>query len=240
MSLSVPHVIVIGASNMIGASTVRSLLSLGYTVTATYHTNPALLNELLAIHPENLEVQPLNVEHTPSIDQLIRTASVKHAYITGLVYASGYIGDDDLKSADDVSYLDRMYIVNLRGAMLATSSFHAYLSQTSHSKSIVIVGSEAGIYGGNSIPIYAAMKGALIPYVKGMARHLASSSTRINLASPGIVDSGKNMSASTSFLQALPFSRAASPCEISDLILFLLSEKSSYISGSSISVSGGR
>lgn len=111
--------------------------------------------------------------------------------------------------------------------------------------SIVLLGSEAGKFGGKNISVYAALKGALSSLVLGLAREIGSERKRINLVSPSIIRT-KTL---TKFFddqellnmkKSIPLERIGQTSDLVSLIYWLLSDESSFISGASIPITGGR
>ena len=112
---------------------------------------------------------------------------------------------------------------------------------------IVVIGSTAmaEIYGPNRS--YAAVKAALIPYVKGLARNLAAKNVRANLVSPGnvyfkggvwgIVEE-RNPEMFKSMLARNPTGRMGTPEEVANAVVFLASPRASFITGTNLIVDG--
>ena len=110
--------------------------------------------------------------------------------------------------------------------------------------SFVLFGSQAAVFGGDKISAYAASKAAVETLVKGLARELAECQIRINAISLGVVKT-KRLKDQKDFdekamASSLPFNRLGTAKEVSNLVMWLLGDESSYISGSVIAVTGGR
>lgn len=140
---------------------------------------------------------------------------------------------------------DRVISVNLYGTIYCV---HAALSRMVErgAGSIVGVSSDAGRVGGLGEVVYSGAKGGVIGFLKGVAREAARDGVRANVVCPGPTDTP--MMASTSrdnprlgeaLVKAIPFRRLGRPDEIAAAIAFLLSEEASYITGQTLSVSGG-
>jgi 3-oxoacyl-[acyl-carrier protein] reductase len=121
------------------------------------------------------------------------------------------------------------------------------LLERSESAAIVVVGSTAmaEIYGPNRS--YAAVKAAIVPYVKGLARNLAAQNIRANLVSPGnvyfkggvwnIVEE-RNPEMFRSMLARNPTGRMGTPEEVASAVVFLASPRASFITGTNLVVDG--
>jgi 3-oxoacyl-[acyl-carrier protein] reductase len=119
--------------------------------------------------------------------------------------------------------------------------------ERSDAGSIVVVGSTAmaEIYGPNRS--YAAVKAAVVPYVKGLARNLADKNVRANMVSPGNVffEGGvwdivrqRNPAVFGAMLARNPMGRMGTPEEVANAVVFLASPRASFITGTNLIVDG--
>jgi 2-hydroxycyclohexanecarboxyl-CoA dehydrogenase len=108
---------------------------------------------------------------------------------------------------------------------------------------IVNVASDAGRNGSSGETVYSGAKGGLIAFSKGLAREMARYSINVNCVCPGPTETPMLMALPENHLEAfkraIPFRRFGRPSEIADAILFLASDRASYITGQTLSVSGG-
>jgi 2-hydroxycyclohexanecarboxyl-CoA dehydrogenase len=132
--------------------------------------------------------------------------------------------------------------VNLLGPVAVT---HAFLSQMVErgAGKVVTVASDAGRVGSMGETVYSGAKGGAIAFTKSLAREVARYSINVNCVCPGPTDTPllravpeKHQEA---FVKATPMRRLAKPSEIADAILFFASERASFVTGQTISVSGG-
>jgi 3-oxoacyl-[acyl-carrier protein] reductase len=119
--------------------------------------------------------------------------------------------------------------------------------EKSSAGAIVVVGSTAmaEIYGPNRS--YAAVKAAIVPYVKGLARNLAAKNVRANLVSPGNVYfkdgvwgtvERNNPDLFKSMIARNPTGRMGTPKEVADAVVFLASPRASFITGTNLIIDG--
>jgi len=119
--------------------------------------------------------------------------------------------------------------------------------EKSSAGAIVVVGSTAmaEIYGPNRS--YAAVKAAIVPYVKGLARNLAAKNVRANLVSPGNVYfkegvwgtvERNNPNLFKSMIARNPTGRMGTPKEVADAVVFLASSRASFITGTNLIIDG--
>ena len=132
--------------------------------------------------------------------------------------------------------------VNLLGPVAVT---HAFLPGMIERKSgkVVTVSSDAGRVGSLGETVYSGAKGGAIAFTKSLAREVARYGINVNCVCPGPTDTPllravpeKHQEA---FVKATPMRRLAKPSEIADAILFFASDRASFITGQTISVSGG-
>jgi NAD(P)-dependent dehydrogenase (short-subunit alcohol dehydrogenase family) len=134
-------------------------------------------------------------------------------------------------------------MTNVYGPFLCAREAIKHMKQAGHG-CIVNVSSEAAEFGGHRLSHYAASKAAINAFTVGFAREAAQYNVRVNAVSPGIIDTDANKSVSQErakhLKKSLPMGRMGTPVEVAETILWLLSDKASYITGSIVSVAGGR
>jgi NAD(P)-dependent dehydrogenase (short-subunit alcohol dehydrogenase family) len=143
-----------------------------------------------------------------------------------------------------LSDLDALWRVNVRGIYLvATEAARAMAERTGGS--IVITASTAAILGQEYSAAYNATKGAVATFARSLAVDLAKYDIRVNAVAPGWVDTRQNAHISQNAAEwarhrtHVPMDRFASPNEIASVMVFLLSDEASYVSGAIVPVDGG-
>ena len=108
---------------------------------------------------------------------------------------------------------------------------------------MVVVGSQLGIRGSPHGADYSASKAALAVWARSLAQQLGPEGKRVNILAPGYVDTailaGDSTEKRQQREQEVPLKRVGSPEDMAGTIAFLISEDSSYITGSIIHVNGG-
>jgi NAD(P)-dependent dehydrogenase (short-subunit alcohol dehydrogenase family) len=127
---------------------------------------------------------------------------------------------------------------NVRGAYLLLHTVVPLMRQK-HTGTIVVNASIKGLIAHAGDPIYCASKAALIMLVRSIALDVAKDGIRINAICPGPVDT-RLLYQKEAAVQKIPMGRVATPDEIRDSVLFLLSSSSSYITGAAIPIDGGK
>lgn len=132
--------------------------------------------------------------------------------------------------------------LNLMGPITVTRAFLDGMIERQSGK-IVVVSSDAGRVGSLGETVYAAAKGGAIAFAKSLARETARFNINVNCVCPGPTDTPllaavpeKHREA---FIRATPMRRLAKPEEVADAVLFLASDRSSFITGQVLSVNGG-
>ena len=133
--------------------------------------------------------------------------------------------------------------------IIAPFSKNIYLKNFIKNKikgSVVNICSIVGQIGFNELSVYASSKGALASLTKSFAVEMAPYNIRANIVSPGFTKTSyykkfkiKKKEVYNWTLSRIPMKRWGEASEISDLIIYLLSEKSSYITGENINIDGG-
>ena len=139
-------------------------------------------------------------------------------------------------------FWDRVVDVNLMGPIKLTRALLGPMIERRSGK-IVNVASDAGRVGSSGETVYSGAKGGLIAFSKGLAREMARYSINVNSVCPGPTETPMLMALPENHLEAfrkaIPLKRFAQPGEIASAILFFASEHSNYITGQTLSVSGG-
>lgn len=137
---------------------------------------------------------------------------------------------------------EKSFAVNLKGPVFLTQKFLPYLEKSKHA-SVVNVSSVAGFIFAGSMHMYAAGKSALQSYTRSLAGELAPHNIRVNCIAPGTVDTDMVRNTSpeqqVSMAEASFMKRAAHPDEIVGLALYLASDASSFMTGTTINIDGG-
>lgn len=167
--------------------------------------------------------------------------------LTGLVNAAGILRTGQLATMSEQDW-HAMFNVNVTGTYLSSQAIVPFL-KAGGSGSIVNVSSVSAFIGSDEGFAYSATKGAVLSFTYGIAGELASSGIRVNAVCPGWVSGGftqQAMDASddpeslVKTAQSLHYlGRMASPEDVANAIVWLLSPLSSFVTGTSLFVDGG-
>jgi len=192
---------------------------------------------------EGLAVDYLRLDLTDklSIDDFVAAVDQRVGCVDGLVNGAGW---DQIQPflENPPEMWDRVIAVNLMGAVRLTRGVLPPMVAAATGK-IVNISSDAGRVGSMGETVYAAAKGGLIAFTKSLARELARYRINVNCVCPGPTDTPlfdrQPERMKEALIRAIPFRRIAQPIEIAQAVMFLLSDRSDYITGQVLSVSGG-
>ena len=181
----------------------------------------------------------LDVRSYTEIEAVVQHIIEKFGHIDYWInVAGGYAGRMLNKNKEfkdyDLDVLDWGLEVNLRGPMYCCRAIVGHMMEQRFGK-IVNLGSVAGCVGAAGAIDYATEKSGLIGLTKSLGMYLGPYGVNCNCVSPGPVLSRAEMAQSPTYL-----GRAAQPKEIADLIMYLCSEKASFITGHNYVIDGGR
>jgi 2-hydroxycyclohexanecarboxyl-CoA dehydrogenase len=192
---------------------------------------------------EGLAIDYLRLDLTDklSIDDFVAAVDQRVGCVDGLVNGAGW---DQIEPflENPPEMWDRVIAVNLMGAVRLTRGVLPPMVAAATGK-IVNISSDAGRVGSMGETVYAAAKGGLIAFTKSLARELARYRINVNCVCPGPTDTPlfqrQPERMKEALTRAIPFRRIAQPIEIAQTVMFFLSDRSDYITGQVLSVSGG-
>ena len=240
-------VVITGAAQGIGAACARRLVGDGASVALWDMADgpgQALADELAAGGAQAL-YQHCNVAVKAEVDAALAATLARFGHIDGLVNNAGIFKAApflDITEADWDAVLD----VNLKGSFLVGQAVARELVKAGRG-AIVNMSSVNGTLTIPTIASYNASKGAINQLTRVMALSMADQGVRVNAVAPGTIatelarsavltsDEAKNR-----ILSRTPMKRLGEPEEIADVVAFLLSDASSYVTGEIVVVDGGR
>ncbi|WP_405866972.1 MULTISPECIES: SDR family NAD(P)-dependent oxidoreductase [unclassified Streptomyces] len=140
---------------------------------------------------------------------------------------------------------DRIIAVNLRGTITMTRAVLDSMIERDDGR-VILIASDAGRVGSSGEAVYSATKGGIIAFGKALAREVARHGITVNSVCPGptdtallgqVADYSQKMYDAT--VRAIPLRRVAQPAEIAGVVAFLASDAAAYMTGQTLSVSGG-
>lgn len=243
-------VVVTGAAQGIGQAVAEALLAAGAKVAALdiqFQAQPTSAQ----CEMEALTQWPLDVTDSAQVDQTIAQIEQALGPIRYLVCAAGILTPASLLHTRDDTW-SRMFDVNVSGTFFVCRAV-AQVMRSRQQGSIVAIGSNAAHAPRMQMGCYAATKAALHQLIKCLALELAADSIRCNVIAPGSTDTPmqrqlwhddngaqRTIAGSLdSYRTGIPLGRIASPAQIADSVLFLLSERACHITMETWVVDGG-
>ena len=247
--------LITGASRGIGAAAARQAAAAGWDIAINYANDEAAAQAVAAdVRALGRRALVLRGDVSIEADVLALFAAVDKNFgaLNGLVNNAGVV---DLPSrVEDMSMarLTRMLGINVIGSMLcAREAVRRMSTGNRHGFGgtggvIVNLSSAAARLGSPGQYVdYASAKGAIDTFTLGLAREVAAEGIRVNAVRPGIIDTDIHASGGlpdrvAQLAPGVPMQRAGSADEVAQAIVWLLSEASSYTTGATIDVTGGR
>ena len=183
----------------------------------------------------------LNVTDTDAVQKAFTDIADTTGRIDILVNYAGITRDGLFMRMSEEDW-DAVLSVNLKGTFACTKAVSRIMMKQ-RSGSIVNIASIIGLMGNAGQANYAASKGGVISFTKSVAKELASRNIRVNAVAPGFISSKMTDALSEDvrqkMLEAIPLSRFGSPNDVADVVSFLAGDRSAYITGEVINISGG-
>ena len=254
LELSGRRVLVTGGAGGIGLSAARCLVGQGAVVVIA-DRDPADA-EKAAINVRDVggvaySVE-LDVRDGASVHSAVAEAVSFAGGLDGLVVSAGIQRYGDAVTTSTRLW-DEVFDVNVRGAFLSVQACLPHLRETGRG-SIVVVSSVQAYVSQSAVVAYAASKGALNALVRSLAIDEARHGVRVNAVCPGSVDTpmlresarlfsdGSDEGVETtirSWGAAHPLGRVGRPEEVAEVIAFLISQRSGFVTGEDVRVDGG-
>jgi NAD(P)-dependent dehydrogenase (short-subunit alcohol dehydrogenase family) len=243
--------IVTGAGRGIGAATARLAAARGYAVCVNYRENRGAAEAVVAAISKaggTAIAVAADVAKEADVLRLFDESAERLGRLAALVNNAGILEHHMRVDEMSAGRLERVFATNVVGAFLCAREAVRRMS-TRHGGAggaIVNVSSVAATLGSPSEYVdYAASKGAIDTLTVGLAKEVALEGVRVNGVRPGVIHteihaSGGEPDRVERVKGAVPMRRGGTPDEVARAILWLLSEESSYCTGTSIDVSGGR
>ena len=244
-NLSNLKVAVTGALGGIGIPTLKHLQSVGAQLIAIDLLEPGTAHKILEENGISVEAYyQVNITDSAAIENLLQALKAS-AIPDALVSLAGIVrvGAIHEQSSDSIR---EVFEVNVIGQTLIAQAFIKQWLATNSSGNIIFTSSWIDHVPWPSVTPYAASKAAIVAISRGIARELATKKIRSNIISPGIVNIGmaaKQWREEPDYRKraqrAIPLGNLQEPLSVAHGIEFLLSEKSSYMTGSNLLIDGG-
>ena len=243
--------LITGGSRGIGAATALMAAQDGWAVAVNYASNQAAAEQVVQsirdAGEQAIAVQG-DVADEAQILRMFAKVDQQLGRISGLVNNAGVV--DVTARVEDMSWqrLERMMRINVMGSIVCAREAIRRMSPRHGGQGGVIVNlsSVAARLGAPAqYADYAASKGAIDTFTVGLSKELAAENIRVNAVRPGVIDtdihaSGGLPNRARDLAPQIPMQRPGTAEETAQAIVWLLSDKASYVTGTCLDVTGGR
>lgn len=236
--------IVTGGSRGIGKAIAIKLGKLGVSVVLNYRRDTnALENTIKELTELNINVTAVkaDISDYKECKKMIKMALDNFNKIDILVNNAGITSDNLILRMKEEEF-DKVIETNLKGAFNCIKHCAPTMVKKRYGK-IINISSVVGISGNVGQCNYAAAKAGIIGLTKSLARELASRSINVNAIAPGFIETDMINSISDkareNIISNIPLKRVGKAEDVAELVVFLASDNSSYITGQIINIDGG-
>lgn len=236
--------LITGATRGIGKQIAITLAKVGYDIAINYRTqNEDLENTKKEIEAQNVKCIAVkgDVSNFEDTQKFVKEIIEAYGKIDVLVNNAGITKDTLLmrmKKEDFESVIN----VNLVGTFNVTKNVIPYMAKA-HSGRIINISSVVGISGNAGQTNYSASKAGIIGFTKSLAKEVASRNIAVNAVAPGFIQTSMTDvlkdEIKEEITKTIPLNKLGTPQDVANVVKFLASEDSSYITGQVINVDGG-
>ncbi len=239
-----PIALVTGASRGIGASIAEKLAKDGFHVLINYTSNESKAREVqtrIQAEGGKADLCQFDVANSAQVDEKFDWIAKTFGPLAVLVNNAGITIDSLLIRLKDED-LDKTLNIDLKGAIYCSRAASKQMMRE-RKGSIIQISSVIGESGNAGQAAYAAAKAGMIGFAKSMAKELASRQIRVNVVTPGFIATDMTGALTDAqkeaILRTVPLGNLGQPEDVANLVAFLASSASRYITGQVIGVNGG-
>jgi 2-hydroxycyclohexanecarboxyl-CoA dehydrogenase len=233
--------VVTGAAQGIGRAIAEKLADEGATVVVTDVNEPGARDTAASLGRGALGLRT-DVTDRASVDAMVAQVRESFGRIDVLVNNAGWDVAEPFVDSSPETW-EKVIAINLVGVL---HTCHAVLPVMAEQGSgrVVNLGSDAGRVGSSGEAVYSAAKGGVIAFTKTIARELARHQVTANCVCPGPTDTELFASMGgpklrEALIKAIPLKRLGRPEDVANVVAFLASDEAAYLTGQTVSVSGG-
>jgi 2-hydroxycyclohexanecarboxyl-CoA dehydrogenase len=235
--------IVTGAGQGIGRGIAEKLAAEGATVVVSDINEGTAKEAAEAIGGGATGIRA-DVTSRDSVNAMVEQVRREYGRIDVLVNNAGWDKAGPFVDSDPADW-DRVIAINLYGVLNTSKAVLPVMAEQGYG-SVVNLASDAGRVGSSGEAVYSAAKGGVIAFTKATAREMARHQVNANCICPGPTDTalfasvgGDNPKLREALTKAIPFRRLADPADLANAVAFFASDEATYITGQTVSVSGG-
>lgn len=266
-SLKDKYIIVTGASGLLGREHVNAILSVGGTpilLDLNQEVLDSQVRELNKVFNQHISGYAVNITNEEEVKENCKNILLKYGKIDGLV--NNAANNPKVENSNEINFSrlenfpidvwDKDLDVALKGTFLCTKYYGFEISKNPQGGSIVNISSDLGLIAPDQRlyrikgikealqpvkPItYSVVKTGIIGLTRYVSTYWAENNVRCNAICPGGVENNQNQDFIDELIKRIPMKRMAKQDEYQGVLIFLLSNASSYVNGAIISADGGR
>ncbi|MBI4609537.1 MAG: glucose 1-dehydrogenase [Candidatus Rokubacteria bacterium] len=239
--------VVTGAGSGIGREIALALAREGARVAIVDVNEAGARDAAAAVEKEGGQAlaERADVTRKPEVDAAVSQIVARWGTVHILVNNAGW--DRPTRFVETTEeFWDKVLAINLKGPIICSRAVLDFMIKQEYGK-IVNIASDAGRVGSTGEAVYSAAKGGVIAFTKTLARELARYRINVNCVCPGPADTplfrqefaAANPRLAESLTRAIPWGRLGTPEDVAPAVVFLASDDAGYITGQTLSVSGG-
>jgi NAD(P)-dependent dehydrogenase (short-subunit alcohol dehydrogenase family) len=230
--------VITGATSGMGLATAQLFVEEGAYVFITGRRQKELDDAVKSIG-KNVTGVLADSANLSDLDLLFETVKKEKGHLDVVFACAGTVDGAPIGQITE-EHFDKQFNVNAKGTLFTVQKALPLLKDNG---SIIMMGTAAAQMGLPYLSVYAASKATLDAFAKGWVTDLKQRGIRVNVIHPGPIDTALFQSMSeeqkAGFIKGIPLGRAGRPDEIARTALFLASDDSSFVTGTSIMVDGG-
>ena len=235
--------LITGGTRGIGKAIAKIFSQKGYNLVLNYVSENTDINKLEKEIKNDNEILFVraNVSKYSEAEELVKKAIEKFGKIDVLVNNAGITRDNLIMRMKEEDF-DSVINTNLKGTFNVTKNVIPYMLKA-RSGRIVNISSVVGISGNAGQTNYAASKAGIIGFTKSLAKEVASRGILVNAIAPGFIQTQMTEvlkdEVKEEIAKTIPLKRMGTAQDVANVVKFLTSEDSSYVTGQVINVDGG-
>ena len=243
-----PLCLITGASAGIGAACALLAARQGYDLALTYNSDAEGAQRVAAAcQAEGVRTHVLQVDvaQEAEIEGMYAQVDAQFGRLDALVNNAGIVGPTSRVAEMTSDRIRRIFDVNVIGAMLVAQGAVRRMEPAGKGVIVNISSAAARLGSANQYVDYAAAKAAIDTFTKGLSDEVAPSGLRVMAVAPGLIltdihAKGGEPGRAEKLAHMVPMRRAGSAEEVAEAVIWLLSDQASYLTGSTLDVTGGR
>ncbi|MDR0751122.1 MAG: 3-oxoacyl-ACP reductase FabG [Christensenellaceae bacterium] len=236
-------ILITGASGDIGAAIAEAFAEPGNELYLNYFKseNDAMLLKDRLISKTHVDIYKADIRNVDQIDKMVEYLLQRSGKIDIIINNAG-VSLLGLLTDHTCEEIQHILDTNLTGLINLTQKVVKPMVSAKKGK-IINISSIWGLVGASCEAVYSASKAGIIGFTKALAKELGPSGITVNCVAPGFIKTRMNSeideNARSTIIENTPLRREGVPKDIANMVYFLASDKSSFITGQTIAVDGG-